>query len=270
MNALTATYLIILPVTAACYAAPRCSRCQFAHSPADRCGLECESRTGHSQEAAIRSIRLKTSETQQCQHRTSESDVSSLLLFSRAGRVTGLNPQICTSVGPSGAHGSCSDESLVLAVKWSICRYVCLPHRKPLTHSLLLSPDERKHLIYSGFKDTSFPSFPHDFASQEVVSFPLISNQTGFRCHCGISHESMVFSRESDTRYQLFKETERNLHLSSIKSSLKSFMSLFCWITVKCVTGCFTRALRGFILVGNLVTAASGVVVIWCYFHLHF
>lgn len=60
---------------------------------------------------------------------------------------------------------------------WSTCPccqmihlQVCLP-RKPLTHSLL-SPDGRKHLIYSGFKDTFF-SLPYDLASQEVASFSL-------------------------------------------------------------------------------------------------
>lgn len=50
----------------------------------------------------------------------------------------------------------CGDMALVLAVKWSICRYVCLHHRHPLTHSLLRSPDEQKRLICSGFKGTAF------------------------------------------------------------------------------------------------------------------
>lgn len=71
MNALTTACLIILPVTAACRGAPRCSQCQFAHSPSDRCCLECESRTSPSQEAAIHSYVSKQHlKTQQWRHRT--------------------------------------------------------------------------------------------------------------------------------------------------------------------------------------------------------
>lgn len=55
MSALTAIHPIILPATAGCRGAPWCSRCQFAQNPTDRCCLECDSRTKHSQEAAIRS-----------------------------------------------------------------------------------------------------------------------------------------------------------------------------------------------------------------------
>lgn len=55
-----------------------------------------------------------------------------------------------------GCGGSRGDVALVLAVKWSICRYVGLHHSHPLSHSLLRSPDEQKRLIYSGFKDVAF------------------------------------------------------------------------------------------------------------------
>lgn len=55
-----------------------------------------------------------------------------------------------------GWGGSWGDVALVLAVKWSICRYVGLHHSHPLSHSLLRSPDEQKRLIYSGFKDVAF------------------------------------------------------------------------------------------------------------------
>lgn len=55
-----------------------------------------------------------------------------------------------------GCGGSWGDVALVLAVKWSICRYVGLHHSHPLSHSLLRSPDEQKRLIYSGFKGVAF------------------------------------------------------------------------------------------------------------------
>lgn len=81
----------------------------------------------------------------------------SLSLFTQTSTVAQFISYLPTSQSTwaVGCRGCCSDMALVLAVKWSICRYVCLHHRHPLAHSLLHSPDERKRLIYSGFKGTA-------------------------------------------------------------------------------------------------------------------
>lgn len=90
---------------------------------------------------------------------------------------------------------------------------VCLSASQEVSHSLLLSPDGWKRLIYSGFKDTFFSSsFPHDFVSQEVVSFPLNPNQTDFWCHRGVLHESMIFRRESGACGTSYSRIEERIH----------------------------------------------------------
>lgn len=148
---------------------------------------------------------------------------------------------ILSQVGVRGARRSCSDEELILAVKWSIGRYVCLPHRKSLTHSLLLSPDRRKHLIYSDFKHTFFFSLPYNFASQEVMSFPLNPNQTGFD-GIAVSHMSQRCSAETATHVVLAMiENRKEFRRFLFESSLKSCVVLFCWLTAKCVTGYIAR-----------------------------
>lgn len=90
--------------------------------------------------------------------------------------------------------GSCSDEALVLAVKWSICRYVCLHHRHLLTHSLPCSPDEQKRLIYTGFKDTAFSPIWLRFPGGCV--FPFESQPNRLWWHPCVLHESVLFSCE--------------------------------------------------------------------------
>lgn len=149
---------------------------------------------------------------------------------------------ILSQVGVRGARGSCNDEELIPAVKWSIGRYVCLPHRKSLTHSLLLSPGRRKHLIYSDFKHTFFFPLPYNFASQEVMSFPLNPNQTGFD-GITMSHMSRRCSAETAVHVVLAIITGKNSDVFLFESSLNSCVVLFCWLTVKCVTGCIARAL---------------------------
>lgn len=91
-------------------------------------------------------------------------------------------------------RGCCSDIALVLAVKWSICRYVCLHHRRPLTHSLLHSPDEQKHLIYSGFKDAAFSPIWLCFPGGSV--FPFESQPNRLWWHLCVLHESTAFHWE--------------------------------------------------------------------------
>lgn len=93
-----------------------------------------------------------------------------------------------------GCRGCCSDIALVLAVKWSICRYVCLHHRHPLTHSLLHSPDEPKRLIYSGFKDTAFSPIWLRFPGGSV--FPFESQPNRLWWHLCVLHESTTFRWE--------------------------------------------------------------------------
>lgn len=185
MNALTATYLIILPVTAACRGAPRCSQCQFAHSPSDRCCLECESCTSPSQEAAIHSyISKQHLKTQQWRHRTPVLSLkqcfkSAFVLSSRTSgwiestdldlggcKVVHVDPAVMEhlsllSNGPSAGMSVCLTGSLSLI--------------------LSSSPQTGKSSSFTQASKTPFPpSFPHDFTSQEVVSFPLNPNQTGF------------------------------------------------------------------------------------------
>lgn len=102
--------------------------------------------------------------------------------------VSHLSPHIV------GCGGSCSDEALVLAVKWSICRYVGLHHRHLLTHSLLCSPDEQKRLIYTGFKDTAFSPIWLRFPGGCV--FPFESKPNRLWWHLCVLHESILFSCE--------------------------------------------------------------------------
>lgn len=89
----------------------------------------------------------------------------------------------------------CSDKALVLAVKWSICRYVCLHHRHLLTHSLLCSPDEQKRLISTGFKDTAFSPIWLRFPGGCV--FPFESQPNRLWWHLCVLHESILFSCEN-------------------------------------------------------------------------
>ncbi len=93
-----------------------------------------------------------------------------------------------------GCRGCCSDIALVLAVKWSICRYVCLHHRHPLTHSLLHSPDEQKRLIYSGFKDAAVS--PIWFRLPGGSVFPFESQPNRLWWHLCVLHESTTFHWE--------------------------------------------------------------------------
>lgn len=137
--------------------------------------------------------------------------------------------------------GSCSDIALVLAVKWSICRYVCLHHRHPLTHSLLRSPDEQKRLIYSGFKDTAFSPIWLRFPGG-VVSFPLNLNQTGFD-GIFVSYMSQLYSAVENMHtlwYQPWYKMGKSSNLAPFKPSQKKLIYLHSsagWCRVKCIKG---------------------------------
>lgn len=115
-----------------------------------------------------------------------------------------------------GCGGSRGDIALVLAVKWSICRYVCLRHRHPLTHSLLCSPDEQKRLIYSGFKDVAFS--PIWLRFPRVCVFPFESQPNTLWWHLCVLHESTIFSWKkcSDSVVPAMKQNRKELKLGTI------------------------------------------------------
>lgn len=213
MNALTAIYLIILPVTAAYHGAPWCSRCQFAHSPADRCCLECESCINHSQEAAIRSyVSKQLLETQQCRHRT---PVLSLKRRFKSAFV--LSSKTSDWIESPDLHlGGC---------KWCtwILKYLSLLSNDPsagmtvcLTGSLLLilssSPQTGESTSFTQASKTPFfpPSLMTLLPRRSCLFLWIPTKQASDAIVA--SHMSMVFSQESDTCATIYSRKQERIH----------------------------------------------------------
>lgn len=107
----------------------------------------------------------------------------------------GLDPLICSSEGARAARGPCSDEALVLAVKWSICRYVCLGS---LSLILSSSPQTGESTSFTQASKTPFfPSHTTWLPRRSRLSLWIQPNRLWW--HHGVSHESAAFSRDSDT-----------------------------------------------------------------------